>query len=247
MEKTDNPLILGQNALVFYETRVQWERFNPDDLGWHPAEQRIPPLRGNFIARIPATTAIEGGGRISRGFNTTRCKGAGIRVFEYASKNTIKMCRLQLEALFWLCFDSNETALKYGMTNDNINIRKGFCLTSCKDQGLLDFSRLIKSRVINREHKTICPLCLEPLSSMGFFDKMEQAAGREVQDLTVTQLNLFHIDELRIGEYNHTPYNLGWGHHHCNVVTRDIGIEDTLSWMIVIIERNKEWEKSDEV
>ena len=45
-----------------------------------------------------------------------------------------------------------------------------------------------------------------------------------VPDLTVTEINLFHIRELRIGEFNHRPYNLGWGHHHCNVVCKDSGL-----------------------
>ncbi|MEZ4211233.1 MAG: BstXI family restriction endonuclease [Candidatus Paceibacterota bacterium] len=43
---------------------------------------------------------------------------------------------------------------------------------------------------------------------------MAQAEGREVPDLTVTEINLFHINELRYGVYNHKPYNLSWGHHH---------------------------------
>ena len=57
-------------------------------------------------------------------------------------------------------------------------------------------------------------------------------------DLTVTQLNLFHIQELRIGVFNHRPYNLAWGHHHCNVVVKDSGIEETLEWMSRVLQRN---------
>jgi hypothetical protein len=67
---------------------------------------------------------------------------------------------------------------------------------------------------------------------------MEQAKGRAVPDLTVTEVNLFHIEELRTGIYNHRPYNLAWGHHHCNVVTKDAGIVDTLEWMQGVIRRN---------
>lgn len=69
---------------------------------------------------------------------------------------------------------------------------------------------------------------------------MEQAEGREVLDLTITQVNLFHINELRVGVFNHRPYNLGWGHHHCNVVVKDSGIDKTLLWMRDVVERNKE-------
>ena len=60
---------------------------------------------------------------------------------------------------------------------------------------------------------------------------MQQAEGRDVPDLTVTELSLFDIRELRTGEFNHRPYNLGWGHHHCNVVVKDSGIFETLQWM----------------
>jgi hypothetical protein len=80
---------------------------------------------------------------------------------------------------------------------------------------------------------------LGKLSAIGFFNKLEQAQGRDVPDLTVTQLNLFHINELKNGEFNHKPYNLGWGHHHCNVVTKDSGIFGTLKWMTEVIDRNE--------
>jgi hypothetical protein len=81
---------------------------------------------------------------------------------------------------------------------------------------------------------------LKELSGRGFFSRLEQAEGREVHDLTVTQLNLFHITELRYGVYNHRPYNLGWGHHHCNVVVKDSGILETLNWMHDVIQFNIE-------
>ena len=68
---------------------------------------------------------------------------------------------------------------------------------------------------------------------------MEQAQGRAVLDLTVTQLNLFHVEELRVGVFNHRPYNLGWGHHHCNVVVKDSGIHKTLDWMEAVLNRNR--------
>ena len=68
--------------------------------------------------------------------------------------------------------------------------------------------------------------------------RIQQAEGRNVPDLTVTEVSLFHIRELRTGEFNHKPYNLGWGHHHCNVVVKDSGIDATLEWMREVIARN---------
>lgn len=231
-------LKLGKNLLVFYETRQQWEEYNPEKKGWKPATSRISPLGGQYVARVPATTAFENGSKILRGFTETSNKGAGIRAFEYASSSTIKDCRDQLEALFWLCSDSEAITKAAGMTSDDIVLRKKTILEECKGRGLLDLDKLMKIRVINKQGKTICPLCLEELSGAGFISRLEQAEGREVPDLTVTQVNLFHIKELRINTLNHKPNNLGWGHHHCNVVTKDSGIDETLRWMSGVLQRN---------
>ena len=129
-------LALGVNTLVFYETREQWNDHNPDALKWQPAKSRTNPLGGRYVARVPATTA-EGGKKIIRGFSATAMKGAGIRVYEYASTATTRKCRLQLEALFWLCKDSDEVAVANGMTGENAKVRKSAILQECHDAGLL--------------------------------------------------------------------------------------------------------------
>jgi hypothetical protein len=233
-------LAIGSNALVFYETRERWDANNPDALGWKVATKRTAPLGGYYVARIPATTAKNKAKakRIVVGFHKTKPKGAGIRVYEYASRATTAKCRLQLEALFWLCADSEKVAVSNGMTAESVATRKATILAQCKESGLLDTARLTETRTLNALGKTICPLCLEELSGQGFFNRMEQAEGRLVHDLTVTQLNLFHIEELRFGVVNHRPYNVGWGHHHCNVVVKDSGIRKTLEWMRDVLHRN---------
>jgi hypothetical protein len=231
-------LEIGKNALVFYETRQQWIAHNPDDLNWKAAKKRIKPLGGQYVARISATTAAENSKKIIRGFDVTKSKGAGIRVYEYSNNETTKNCRLQLEALFWLCSDSEKVAVSNGMSAEAAATRKAAILHKSKELELLDATQLIAARVLNSDGKTICPLCLEELSGQGFFNRMEQAEGRLVHDLTITQLNLFHIAELRYGVLNHRPYNLGWGHHHCNVVVKDAGISATLEWMRDLVNRN---------
>jgi hypothetical protein len=124
------------------------------------------------------------------------------------------------------------------MTAKDAAIRKKAILEKCQQEELLNKKRLVRARILNAHGRTICPLCLEELSAQGFFKRMEQAEGRAVHDLTVTQLNLFHIHELRTGILNHRPYNIGWGHHHCNVVVKDSGIRKTLKWMRDVIKRN---------
>ena len=115
-ELANRNLEIGKNALVFYQTRIDWEAHNPENIGWKPANNRIEPLGGEYVARVAATTASEKGGKISKSFNSTGKKGAGIRLFEYASKKMITDCRVQLEAIFWLCYDSVKVVNEFGMS-----------------------------------------------------------------------------------------------------------------------------------
>lgn len=231
-------LTIGENALLFYETREQWNQYNPSLYDLSPATSRKAPLGGEYVARVPSTTSKEDE-KIIIGFNTSGSKGAGIRVYEYASSEIFKNCKVQLEYLYWQCFDSKEISLAAGMSNEDIELKIQENLLIAEALGLNDEKMLFEQRIIDKDNNTICPLCLEKLSAKGFYNKLELAEGRDVPDLTVTQLNLFHINELKYGEFNHKPYNLGWGHHHCNVVTKDSGIFETLKWMSEVIDRNE--------
>lgn len=237
-ELAEKGLRIGKNTLIFYETREQWNKFNPDKLRLKFATSRQAPLNGHYVARVPSTTA-EGDEKILRGFTTSGMKGAGIRVYEYASQEINLQCRIQLEFIFWCCTDALEVAEQQGMTKENIAIRRKIIEEKVNELKLDDRKILKDVRILNEYSHAICPLCLKPLSANGFFNRLEMAEGRDVPDLTVTQLNLFHIQELRLGEFNHRPYNLGWGHHHCNTVTKDSGIIETLKWMDEIIQTNK--------
>lgn len=238
-------IIVGQNALLFYETRQDWTLYNPEMKKLTPATNRNGNLGGQYVARIPATTASSDSQKINIGFTANTLKGAGIRGYEYASLDTVIKCRIQLEYLFWSCYDAIDVLVKSGMQKEDALKRKKKCQEYAVEYELIDLNRLIEIRAIDSNHRTICPLCLEHISANGFFNRLEQAYGREVPDLTVTEINLFHIRELRYGEFNHKPYNLGWGHHHCNVVTKDSGISETLIWMEDVVKRNKEFNQRD--
>lgn len=231
-------LTIGINCLVFYETRAEWNNHNPDLLGWHFANNRISPLGGQFVARVPATTATVDFAKIIRGYSDQSPKGAGIRLYEYASSTTINKCRLQLEAAYWLCSDAVEVVEQFGMTHENAILRKNSILTQCDNADLLNYQLLYEQRIIDADRNTVCPLCLKKLSGKGFLCRLAQAEGRVVPDLTVTEINLFHIEELKYGQFNHKPYNLGWGHHYCNIVAKDAGLDSTLAWLQEIIQRN---------
>lgn len=232
-----NKLVLGKNLLVFYETRNQWKNY-PIARGWEPAKSRKNPLKGQYVARIPATTA-EGETKIIEGFTTSQMKGAGIRVYEYADDATIKASKIQLEFLFWSCKDVDNLIAQKELDKEQVNKRIAFVKSEAHKLKLDERNKLVKARIVDDNGYTICPLCLKHISAIGFCDKILQAEGREVPDLTVTEVSLFHIQELRTGDFNHRPYNLGWGHHHCNVVVKDAGIQPTLEWMKDVLKRNK--------
>jgi len=230
-------LKLGKNLLVFYETREQYKNY-PIKKSWKPAKSRKSPLGGEYVARIPSTTE-EGQDKIIAGFNTSKLKGAGIRVYEYADDATITACKIQLEFLFWSCYDI-DVFLKACSKEEADALRKRMKKTKedAAKLGLADLKKLQAERIINDKMQTICPLCLKPISALEFASKMVQAKGREVPDLTVTNISLFHIHELRSGEFNHRAYNLGWGHHHCNVTVADEGVQGTLEWMKEVLKAN---------
>ncbi|MHB7575249.1 BstXI family restriction endonuclease [Klebsiella pneumoniae] len=236
----DCELILGVNCLVFYSQRYQYVDYNPRDFGLRSTQpmNRTGDLGGDYVCRISGTTS-ENMGRISFGYNITTSKGTGIRVFEYADKEVIEKARIQLEAIYWLCHDSLDAAIEYGMPPEDAEERKRLALEAANQQGLLNEIDLISNRIIDVDKDTVCPLCLAKISAKGFFSKVEQQEFRRVHDLTITEINLFHINELRYGHFNHKPYNLGWGHHHCNVVVKDSGIENTLEWMHEVLVRNE--------
>ena len=234
---TNKGLSLGENCLLFYETRKEWNEFNPITKNLVLAQSRINPLGGHYVVRVPSTTSANDE-KLNLGYNTTSLKGAGIRIYEYASSQIIKDTQLQLEFLFWQCIDSHQVALEAGMTEEDIILRKESIFENCSERKLSEIGLLQANRMIDKENNTICPLCMEKLKGMGFLSRLSQAEGRAVPDLTVTEINLFHIRELRIGEFNHKPYNLGWGHHHCNVVCKDSGIIDTLKWMKSVTDKN---------
>jgi hypothetical protein len=107
-------LTIGKNCLLFYETRTEWNMHNPMENGLNVAVSRVDPLGGEYVARVPSTTA-ENDVKINIGFTETSKKGAGIRLYEYASAITMQKCKLQLEAIFWMCQDAMEVVQEFGM------------------------------------------------------------------------------------------------------------------------------------
>ena len=251
-------LKLGENMLVFYERRSDWDKWNPDVMLWTCASSRTGDLGGQYVARIPDTTSEEDD-LINRGFTTSDSKGAGIRVFEYANESTIYKTQLQLSWLAWQTEDIYAKAIDEEFTRlrkskvkslaklnqkeiqakavENVVQARTATALECKRLDLIDMSRLEALRLVSGGIP-ICPLCRKKITALDLASRLTQAEGRETDDITVTAANLFHIKELRVGEFNHEIYNLGWGHHYCNTVIADYGIPKTLEWMKDVLTAN---------
>ena len=234
-------LTLGVNALLLFERRADWREYKqgknvlPNGEAFAVANAREAPLGGVYFARIHNTVAEEDD-ELVEGYDHKKLRGAGIRVYEYASRDTIKKSKLQLEALMWMCEDAETALVEAGMDKKDARARRDTAIDAAQQAGLLDLERLQAVRAINEGNVTVCPLCLEPSHVADIMRRSSQAEGREVYDLTTTEVGLFHINELRLGKLQHKPYNLGWGHHFCNVVARDEGIMPTLKWMRKVLD-----------
>lgn len=224
----DAAVEIGKNAFLFYDNRRDWREL-PPLADWKHCQDRSGS--GHYIARVPATTAtnLEEAKAIVRG------EPQGIRFFEYASDTDITDGALQLAFLAWHTVGIDATR-----TDGGTDVPKPL-LDYLAAHNLGDTQKFVAAgavALVGAGHVAVCPLCVEPLYASGLMTRLEQAEGREVVDLTVTEINLFHLRDLRPGEYNHRPYQLAWGHHHCNTVARDMGVAKTLQWMRGVIERH---------
>ncbi len=127
-------LSLGENLLIFYQKRNEWEKWNPQKLNLNVASNRTSPLGGDYVARIAGTTSIANkkANPIREGFNKTDLRGLGIREYEYASKETIDNCRLQLAYLYWKSNHAIEEAVKSGMSLSDASTHKEWCQIECE-------------------------------------------------------------------------------------------------------------------
>lgn len=240
-------LSLGNNSILTFRRPADWDAYGvgrthlPNGTPFTPATQREAPIGGVYMARV-SSRGRTGEANVSIGFNKTdnKLQGAGIRVFEYASSTMINATRIQVEALLWLCEGSVGDMVDCGMNRRDAAARRDAILAKAEKQNLLDEQRLGTIRAIDEDGFTMCPLCCERMRAATFLELTDQIGGREIHDLRTTKMSLFHIEELRVGKLLHKPYNLGWGHHYCNVVVADRGIMPTLEWMKETLDRQPE-------
>lgn len=225
----DPAIQIGSSAFIYYDNRKDWREFPPLP-NWKHCMDRTGS--GHFLARVPGTTATnqEDGKEIVLG------EPQGIRFFEYASDRDLEETIAQLAWLAWFTRDVDRVR-----TDDGVGIPTDL-ETYLKKHDLDHVDRFLTVGAIAKlrdgSYRTLCPLCRSEITAEGLMSRVEQMEGREVIDLTITEINLFHLEELRPGKYNHRAYNLAWGHHHCNAVARDNGVPKTVAWMKTVLERH---------
>jgi len=226
----DANVTIGNNAFIYYDNRRDWKDLPPLS-DWRICESRDGT--GHFIARVPATTANDP----DEAREIVSGEPQGIRFFEYASPTDVEHTIAQLA---WLAWQTR------GIMEVCENDKRGIPLslkTYIEKHALADIERFIQIGAVAKNTETgnietICPLCRAIIDASGLMTRLEQAEGREVVDLTVTEINLFHLRDLRPGEYNHRPFMVAWGHHHCNTVARDMGVTATVQWMNEVLKRH---------
>ncbi|MFN8012040.1 MAG: BstXI family restriction endonuclease [Holophagaceae bacterium] len=225
----DPAIVVGNNAFIYYDNRRDWRDFPPFP-HWAVCDDRSG--EGHYIARVPATTALDA----REAEKIVLGAPQGIRFFEYASPDDLRHSIAQLAWLAW-----KSAGIEEVRTDGATGIPTPLW-DYLEEFNLADERRFFELGAIKRlsdgQIRTICPLCRAEIEARGLMSRVEQMEGREVVDLTITEINLFHLTELRPGEYNHKPYNLAWGHHHCNAVARDIGVPNTVQWMREVISRH---------
>lgn len=220
-------VMIGENAFIYYDNRKDWNDYPPDKYDWEPCrilldgkvvKRRIAGIvdKGHFLARAPATTTPG-----SEGEKIVEGMPQGIRFFEYASQDETWKTMMQLAYLAW----KSEDIEKYSTGNMPLH------LNSILEYYKLNDNKKLESNGAMKDGVTCCPLCREPINALELIEKVAQVPGREVVDLTITKANLFHLDALTPGKFNHKVYKVAWGHYHCNIVTIDKGVEETLKWM----------------
>jgi len=184
-------------------------------------------------------------------------KGLGNYDFDYCDEDTLEKTLFQLAYYFWKMdgidnflneeYASGKGFGRYGEINKHNKTKSEFkdwlkesqkrVENYVKKHKLDDMKKLEENRIF-RDGKVVCPLCLQPMKAKDLTSVIEQDLGRASAGQTITSIVLMHIDPLRPGEFNHTTFNLGWGHKWCNTIQENLQINETLDEIAKILESN---------
>lgn len=137
-----------------------------------------------------------------------KAKAIGIRQDEYCSMQNQRYIVGQMAFLAW---STDGTLARLGR-----EAIPAYLLEFLDRVGMLDLDRMVASGMIGSNRTAQCPFCLDELTYEELVNEAPQQVGRRLASSNATALHLMHIEPLKMGEFNHRPYNLAFGHAKCN-------------------------------
>jgi len=97
--------------------------------------------------------------------------------------------------------------------------------------GMLDVQRMKAVGMLSKNGIAQCPFCREELSFQELINQAPQQVGRQLSSSNATALHLMHIEPLKMGAFNHKPYNLALGHAKCNHAQGEDSIDESINFL----------------
>ena len=213
-------LVIGKNCFVLYRSYEELSNF-PPLRNWSIREHFSKDNKksktrtfdgydkGHYILRTPA----QGGSTKVTKLKRYEGIAQGFFAPEYSTSEFDYLVRLQL---VYLIMQSENNPYK---PEHGLHIKKILKKYNC-----LDIEKFKYYSAIDSNKKLTCPLCLKKIKyedlhrTADYSDNShsENAVTQNVYTTRSTQVNVFHMRPLVYGSVEHKPYQVFWGHHHCN-------------------------------
>jgi len=221
-----NTLVLGRDYIVLYSKASQLTA-NPPPPGWNIFElvdsngasvttwNTASTWRGEYYVRVKTDGKwTYGAGRV---------KAIGIRQDEYCSRVDQRFIVGQMAYLAW---SMPGTRTRFGVA-----ATPQYLIDFLSANNMLDLPRMQAVGMIGSNGIAQCPFCREELTYQELVDQANQQVGRQLSSSNATALHLMHIEPLKMGSFNHKPYNLAFGHAKCNHAQGEDSISDSIAFL----------------
>ena len=219
-------LVLGRDYIVLYTSDTEIHSFPPlnnwnifqlvnasgqDVSAWNSAAS----WKGEYYVRVKRASGLYYAGGTA--------KAIGIRQDEYCSRADQRYIVGQMSYLAW---SIPGTRTKFG-----VNAIPQFIVDYLTAHNMLDLQRMRSVGMLNASDVAQCPFCREELSFQELINQAPQQVGRQLSSSNATALHLMHIDPLKMGLFNHRPYNLAFGHAKCNHAQGEDSITQSIDFL----------------
>jgi hypothetical protein len=222
-------LTLGRDYVVLYASQAQLDAAHAHSPrnDWKIFE--VMNSRGEVASAWSAGSTWRGDYyvRVKNGqgwnYGTGTVKAIGIRQDEYCSKVDQRYIVGQMSYLAW--------TMPGTRARFNVTEIPQYIVDFLSANGMLDLRRMESAGMINSKGIAQCPFCREELSYQELVNQAPQQVGRVLSSSNATALHLMHIVPLKMGEFNHKPYNLAFGHAKCNHAQGEDSISQSIEFL----------------